>query len=49
MSQLGQAELAHIIDTGDPLNRPFFQQLKRCDESLYKISEMIRALKKEGI
>ena len=49
MSQLGQADLAHVIDIGDPLNRPFFQQLKRCDETLYKVSEMSRALKNENL
>ena len=46
VSQLGQEQMVHVLDTGDPLDRPFFQQLKRCDEALHKISTMIDALKK---
>lgn len=46
ISQLGQEEMVHILDTGDPMDRPFFQQLKRCDEALYKINSMGTALKK---
>ena len=46
ISQLGQEHMVHVLDTGDSLDRPFFQQLKRCDEALYKISNMITALKK---
>lgn len=30
-NQLGQINLAHVIDCSDPANRPFFSQLKRCD------------------
>ena len=45
ISQLGQSELVHFKDSGDSLNRPFYQQLKRCDESLHKISAMVTALK----
>jgi hypothetical protein len=31
------------------LNRPFFQQVKRCDELLIKIHSIIEALKEKEI
>jgi hypothetical protein len=31
INQLSQSDLAHMIDCGDPSNRPFYPQLKRCD------------------
>jgi hypothetical protein len=49
MSKLGQEELVHIIDQSDPLNQPFGQYLKRCDDNLHKIETMEAALKKDYI
>ena len=37
MNEIAQQELVHINDCGDPINRPFYQQLKRCDENLQRI------------
>jgi len=36
-----------LLDIGNPLNRPFFQQVKRCDELLLKIHTMSDALKEK--
>jgi hypothetical protein len=32
-----QLEMVHLVDISDNLNRPFFPQIKRCDEILQKI------------
>ena len=40
---------AHLIDIGNSLNRPFFNQLKRTDELLAKIRNMVEALKEKKI
>jgi len=40
---------AHLIDIGNPLNRPYFQQVKRCDELLLKIRLMTNTIKEKGI
>lgn len=40
---------AHLLDIGNPLNRPFFQQVKRCDELLIKIHAMAEALKEKEL
>jgi hypothetical protein len=36
---------SHIIDIGSPLNRPFFNQLKRIDDLLNKVRTLTEALK----
>lgn len=38
---------AHVVDIGNPLNRPFFNQHKRIDELLVKVRTMIEALKEK--
>lgn len=40
---------AHVVDVGNPLNRPFFNQQKRIDELLVKIRTMTEALKEKGM
>jgi hypothetical protein len=40
---------AHLLDIGNPLNRPFFPQVKRCDELLTKIHSIVEALKEKDI
>ena len=40
---------AHILDIGNPLNRPFFNQQKRVEELLVKIRTMTDALKEKNI
>jgi hypothetical protein len=40
---------AHLVDIGSPLSRPFFQQVKRCDELLIKIHSIGEALKEKGL
>jgi hypothetical protein len=40
---------AHLLDIGNPLSRPFFQQVKRCDELLIKIHSMVEALREKGL
>jgi hypothetical protein len=40
---------AHVVDIGNSLNRPFFNQHKRIDELLVKIRTMAEALKEKKI
>ena len=40
---------AHLLDIGNPLSRPFFQQVKRCDELLTKIHSIVEALREKGL
>jgi hypothetical protein len=40
---------SHINDIGSPLNRPFYNQLKRIDDLLNKIRTMVDALKDKGM
>ena len=40
---------AHLLDIGNPLSRPFFQQVKRCDELLIKIHSIAEALKEKDM
>jgi hypothetical protein len=40
---------AHLLDIGNPLNRPYFPQVKRCDELLLKIHTLVEALKEKGL
>ena len=37
-------DIAHIVDNGDLLNRQFYPQIKRCEESLSKVENMIDKL-----
>lgn len=40
---------AHLLDIGNPLSRPFFQQVKRCDELLVRIRAIVEALREKGL
>jgi hypothetical protein len=47
VEELLQLGNAHLLDIGNPLNRPFFQQVKRCDELLLKIHSIVEAVKEK--
>ena len=49
MDELLSIGNAHLVDIGNPLNRPFFNQQKRVDELLVKIRTMTDALKEKDI
>lgn len=38
-------ELTHIVDTNKAIVSPFAGQVKRCDEALLKIHDILEALK----
>ena len=40
---------SHLLDIGSALNRPFFAQVKRCDELLLKIHLMIEAFREKDM
>lgn len=46
---LGQENMLHILDSGNAVERPFYQMVKRCDEALLKIGVLIDALKKRHV
>ena len=48
INQLGQYQLVHVNDCGDPSNRAFYQQSKRCDENIQRIETIKDALKKNN-
>lgn len=48
-NELGGLAIAHLEDVSDPMTKPFTSQIKRCDESLYKISLIINFMKKKNI
>ena len=47
--ELLQVGNAHLLDIGSPLNRPFFPQVKRCDELLLKIHFIIEAFREKDM
>jgi hypothetical protein len=49
MEELISVGKAHVVDIGNPLNRPFFNQQKRVEELLVKIRTMIEALKEKNV
>lgn len=45
VNYLGKIELVHLDDVSNPNNRPFSSQVKRCEESLQKLSSIIAFMK----
>lgn len=45
-NKIGKSGLIHLEDISNPMEKPFTSQIKRCEDSLHKISFILNFMRK---